>query len=435
MQTADILITDACLLSEPGTDDVVDRGYVAICGNLIAAVGSMAELGTVRAGQVIDAGGGVVMPGLVNCHCHAAMTLFRGLADDLALGEWLNGHIFPAEARHAGPEMVYRCSSLAAAEMLLSGTTMVADGYFFAAEAARAFSDAGLRAVAAQGVIDFPAPGVPDPADNVRAAARFLDTWHDRDGLVTPAVFAHSPYTCAPETLRRAKEETRRRNRPFFIHVAETGAEQSLIKNPLGTSPVKHLEALGILDPLTVCVHCVWVDGEDIDILARRGAKVVLCPQSHLKLASGTAPLADLLAAPVAVGLGTDGAASNNCLDMFREMDVCAKIQKVKTGDPVAVRAGSILRMATDRGAAVLGFGGRCGVLRAGRLADVIIVDRNNPHLSPFYGPGLLVYSARGSDVRNVIVNGRLVVRDKQLLTVDLDDVMDRVRALAGSLA
>jgi 5-methylthioadenosine/S-adenosylhomocysteine deaminase len=435
MQTTDILITDACLLPEPGTDRVVERGYVEVRGNLIAAVGSMADLGRVRARQVVDAGGGIVMPGLVNGHCHGAMTLFRGFADDLALGEWLNDHIFPAEAGHVRPEMVYRCSSLAAAEMLLSGTTMVADGYFFANEAARAFSDAGLRAVVAQGVIDFPAPGVPDPADNVRAAAGFLDAWSDRDDLVTPAVFAHSPYTCSSETLCRAKEESRRRSRPFFIHVAETGAEQSLLKDPRGTSPVRHLDALGILDPLTVCVHCVWVDGEDIAILARRGAKVVLCPQSHLKLASGTAPLTRLLAASVTVGLGTDGAASNNSLDMFREMDICAKIQKVKTGDPVAVRAGSILRMATDRGAAVLGFEGRSGVLRAGRLADLIIVDRNSPHLNPFYGPGLLVYSACGSDVSSVVVNGRLVVRDRQLLTLDLDEVMDRVRALAALLA
>ncbi|MDD3619998.1 MAG: amidohydrolase family protein, partial [Desulfobulbaceae bacterium] len=222
------MITDGFLLPEPGTDRVTERGYVAIRGSSIGAVGDMADLGTVRAREVVDAGGAVVMPGLVNCHCHAAMTLFRGLADDLALGEWLGEHIFPAESRHVNPEMVYWCSRLAAAEMLLSGTTMVADGYFFADAAARAFSETGLRAVAAQGVIDFPAPGVPDPADNVRVAARFLDAWHLRHRLVTPAVFAHSPYTCAPETLQRAKQEADRRGRLFFIHTAETQGEPSL---------------------------------------------------------------------------------------------------------------------------------------------------------------------------------------------------------------
>jgi 5-methylthioadenosine/S-adenosylhomocysteine deaminase len=358
MMTADILITDGFLLPEPGTDRVTERGYVAIRGSSIGAVGDMADLGTVRAREVVDAGGAVVMPGLVNCHCHAAMTLFRGLADDLALGEWLGEHIFPAESRHVNPEMVYWCSRLAAAEMLLSGTTMVADGYFFADAAARAFSETGLRAVAAQGVIDFPAPGVPDPADNVRVAARFLDAWHLRHRLVTPAVFAHSPYTCAPETLQRAKQEADRRGRLFFIHTAETQGEPSLIQDRRGASPVRHLDALGLLDPLTVCVHCVWVDEEDIAILARRGARAVLCPQSHLKLASGIAPFAALRAQGVVVGLGTDSAASNNSLDMFREMDVCAKVQKARTGDPVAAPAKTILRMATGEGAEVLGSGG-----------------------------------------------------------------------------
>lgn len=433
MQTADVLITDGCLLPKPGRDREVERGYVAVRGSRIAGIGAMRELGPVRAGQVIDAGGGIVMPGLVNCHCHAAMSLFRGLADDLALGKWLGEHIFPAEARHVHPEMVYWCSRLAAAEMLLSGTTMVADGYFFADHAARAFSDSGLRAVAAQGVIDFPAPGVPEPAENIRAAARFLDAWQDRDPLVTPAVFAHAPYTCGPETLRQAKAAAKRRNRPFFIHVAETRAEQSLIRDPQGPTPVRHLDALGILDSRTVCVHCVWADEEDIAVLARRRAGVVVCPQSNMKLASGTVPLTALLVRSAAVGLGTDGAASNNCLDMFREMDVCAKLQKAVTGDPVAVPADSVLRMATDGGAAVLGFD-RGGTLEPGGPADMIIVDRGRPHLTPFYGPGLLVYGASGSDVRSVLVNGRVVVRDRKVLTMDLDEVMERVRTLAAAI-
>lgn len=434
MLTPDLLLTNGMVLPEPGTATCIDPGYVAIRAGRITAVGPMAELAGVRAGQVLDARGGVVLPGLVNGHCHAAMTLFRGLADDLPLLTWLNDHIFPAEARSVNPEMVYWCTRLAAAEMLLSGTTCVADGYFCMEEAARAFAGAGLRAVAAQGVIDFPAPGVPDPAGNIAAAARFVDAWQERDPLVTPALFAHSPYTCSARTLRGAKELARSRGVPLFIHVAEIKDEQVLIRDPQGSSPVRHLDALGILDQGTVCVHCVWADREDLEILARRGTGVVICPQSHLKLASGTAPLKEMLARGLKVCLGTDGAASNNSLDLFREMDVCAKVQKVQSRDPVAVRAGEVLAMATGLGAKVLGLGGQCGELRPGALADLIVVDREQPHLQPFHGPELLVYAARGSDVRTVIVGGRLVVREGTLLTMDLAETMARVRELAGPL-
>ncbi len=429
--TPDILITNALLLREPGDGAGVERGFVAVHDGRIARLGPMAGLGDRPAATTIDAGGALLMPGLVNTHCHAAMTLFRGLADDLELAVWLNDHIFPAEAAHVNPEMVYWCSKLAAAEMILAGTTLVADGYFFAGQAARAFSETGLRAVAAQGVIDFPAPGVPEPAENIRVAARFIDDLQDLHPLVTPAVFAHSPYTCSPETLQKAKALARSRNVPFFVHVAETGQEQGLIAGARGDSPVRHLEALGILDEQTICVHCVWVDERDLDILARRRARVSICPQSHLKLASGMAPLAAMLERSITVGLGTDGAASNNGLDLFREMDICAKVQKIKTMDPVAVRAGDVLRLATRDGAAVLGFAERLGTLREGSLADLILVDLDRPHLQPFYGPDLLVYAAGGADVRSVIINGKLVMHNRQLLTIDLDETMARVRDLA----
>jgi 5-methylthioadenosine/S-adenosylhomocysteine deaminase len=433
--TADILITNAVLLPDPGSPWGTDQSYVAVKNGRITGTGPMAALDEIQAGERIDAGGALLMPGLVNTHCHGAMTLFRGLADDLELMTWLNEHIFPAEAAHVNPEMVYWCSKLAAAEMLLSGTTMVADAYFYEAEAARAFSEAGLRAVAAHGVIDFPAPGVPDPWENIRAVARFLDHWQGRDPLVTPAVFAHSPYTCSPETLIGAKALAKERGLRFFIHVAESRVEQGLIKNPRGSSPVKHLDALGILDEQTVCVHCVWVDEEDLAILARRQSKVVLCPQSHLKLASGMAPLADMLAAGIEVGLGTDGAASNNGLDMFREMDICAKVQKLRMLDPVGIRAGKVLHMATAGGAKVLAMEEGAGQLGPGSQADLVLVDLNRPHLQPFYGPDLLVYAAQGSDVTTVIVNGKIVVRDGRLLTFDLEETMRRVRELAAALS
>lgn len=430
----DFLITNAVVLPRAGSHDTIDCGFVATKNGVIKDIGPMSDIPYDTAVERIDAKGCLVMPGLVNTHCHAAMTLFRGMADDMDLPVWLNEHIFPAEAEHVKSEMVYWCSKLAAAEMLLSGTTLVADGYFYEGDAARAFADAGIRSVAAHGVIDFPAPGVPDPTENISAAARFIDEWQSQNSLVTPAVFAHSPYTCSSKTLVKAKELAVDRNVPFFIHVAETSAEQAMISDPQGPTPVKHLDALGVLDEQTICVHCVWVDEEDMDILAERGTKISICPQSHLKLASGIAPLPDMLGKGITVGLGTDGAASNNGLDLFREMDVCAKIQKLRTLDPVTVKAGKVMQMATTDGAEVIGLGSKTGTLEKGYLADLVVVDLKQPHLQPFYNPEVIVYAAGGGDVRDVIVGGRMVVRNRQLLAFDLEEILSNVRSLAQKL-
>jgi len=373
------------------------------------------------------------MPGLVNLHGHAPMTLFRGLADDLELADWLNNHIFPAEARSVNPEMAYWCALLAAAEMISSGTTLAADGYFHEHDVARAFTDAGLRAVAAQGIIDFPAPGVPDPAKNIEAAATFIQTRQQADSPVRPALFVHSPYTCSNNTLRRAKQLADTTGVQLYIHVAETEHEHTLITEPLAGSPIRHLQALGILDENTVCVHCVWTDREDLAILAGQGSPVVLCPQSHLKLASGMADLPRMLEMNIRVGLGTDGCASNNSLDMFREMDTCAKVQKLHRLDPVAVPATEVLQMATINGAAISGFPGHTGTLAPGSPADLILIDLAQPHLQPFYNADLLVYAASGADVRTVIIDGRIVMEENRLLTIDLDEVLQQVRSLAAA--
>jgi 5-methylthioadenosine/S-adenosylhomocysteine deaminase len=432
--TIDILITNGLLLPYPGSRDMIDSGFIAVNDSRIIAVGQMKDLDITTAGRKIDAGGKLVMPGLVNTHCHAAMTLFRGLADDLELTTWLHKHIFPAEAKHVNPEMVYWCTKLAAAEMILSGTTLVADGYFHEHDAARGFSDAGLRAVAAQGVIDFPAPGVPDPEKNIQTAGNFIDFWQNRDPLITPAVFTHSPYTCCPQTLRNAKKLARSKNTSLFIHLAETQHEQAMIIEPQADSPAKHLEALGILDDQTICVHSVWLNDNDLDCLQKSGAQVVTCPQSNLKLASGIAPLKNMLNKSIPVGLGTDGCASNNTLDLFREMDVCTKLQKIPTLDPVAVPASTILNISTSGGARLLGFEKDLGRLAPGNLADIILIDTNKPHLQPFYNPDLLVYSAAGADVETVIINGKIVMENRTLLTMDINKTMKEVRRLAENI-
>jgi 5-methylthioadenosine/S-adenosylhomocysteine deaminase len=429
----DIVIINAKVFAPDMPAGFAADGFVEIAAGRITALGSMARYVPPPSAEIIDAVGSLVMPGLVNGHNHAAMTLFRGMADDLPLMSWLEQHIFPAEARFVTPEMVYWCTRLAAAEMIMSGTTTVADAYFYEDEAARALVETGMRAVAAHGIIDFPAPGVPDPAENVATVARFIERWQGND-LLTPAVFAHSPYTCSSRTLVAAKELARARNVPFFIHLAETGAESGLLAGKWQGSPTAYLHSLDLLDEQTVCVHAVWLDKHDISMIAASGAAVVTCPQSNMKLAAGIAPVAELLAAGVRVGLGTDGCASNNDLDLFGEMDTCAKLHKVRALDPAAVKARDVLRMATVHGARLLGFADGGG-LAVGLPADVILIDLDQPHLTPFYSVDNLVYAAGGGDVRSVIINGRLVMSDRKILTFDVAEAMEMVVGMAAEVS
>ena len=433
---SDILIINSTLLPlAAGLPELIQHGYISILDGKIAAMGSMADFTDAGgADTVLDGSGHLVMPGLINTHTHAAMSLFRGMADDLPLMAWLHEHIFPAEARSVNADMVYWCTKLAAAEMILSGTTTVADSYFLEDSAAQAFSECGIRAVAAQGVIDFPAPGVPDPGLNVAAAAEFIERWQGKSSLVTPAVFCHSPYTCSPETLKRAKEMARRKNSKLFVHLAETRSEVEQLQAQHGASPVRYLENLGLLDKDTICVHCVWLDPSEIEILARTGTNVVTCPQSNMKLGSGIAPLQEMLKAGIPVGLGTDGCASNNRLDLFFEMDLCAKVHKVKELEPTALPAASVLKMATTEGAAALGMEKEIGTLEPGKKADVLLIDCRQPHLQPFYNPGLLVYSANGGDVATAIIDGKIVMRNRQVRSFDVEEVMTKVRKLAQNL-
>lgn len=430
-QPADLVVVNARLIQPDLAWGDGEPSYLAIRGERIVAVGPMAELPSGVATSTLDAAGCLVMPGLVNCHNHAAMTLFRGLADDLPLMAWLNDHIFPAEARFVSPEMVSWCSKLAAAEMLLSGTTTVADGYFHEEEAARAFAEAGIRAVAAQGVIDFPAPGVPNPVENVASAHRFVAAWQGRDPRITPAIFCHSPYTCGRKTLLAAKEAALAAGVRLFLHVVETAGEVAESRKRHGRTPVGYLHDLGLLDRDTVCIHGVWLDEADRAILAASGSAVVICPESQMKLASGIAPLPELLACGIAVGIGTDGCASNNDLDLFGELARCALLHKGTRLEPTVLPAASLLDLATAGGAACLGFGGQLGVLAPGALADLVVIDLAHPRLTPFYGPATLIHAGAASQVRDVIVHGEVVVRDRECLRIELAEIKAKVRELA----
>jgi 5-methylthioadenosine/S-adenosylhomocysteine deaminase len=296
----------------------------------------------------------------------------------------------------------------------------VADGYFFEAAVRQALAEAGLRAVVAQGVVDFPAPGVPDPARNLEVAQEFLDTGEEGPDRLTSTIFCHAPYTCGPETLRKAKDLTRARGVPLFLHLAETRTEVADLKRRTGLSPGAYLDRLGLLDDLTVVVHAVWLPPGDQELLAHRGVKVSHCPESNLKLAAGVAPIPALLKLGVTVGLGTDGAASNNNLDLWGEMSLAARLHKVWGSDPTLLPAPLVVALATREGAKVLGLGQTTGTLTVGKAADLMVVAVNQPHLTPLYDPySHLVYAARAADVRHVMVDGRWLLFDGRFTTLD----------------
>jgi 5-methylthioadenosine/S-adenosylhomocysteine deaminase len=433
----DCLIHNALVLTLTPGARPLPHGYVAIQDGKIAAVGQSEALPDLPpARERLNAGGALVLPGLVNTHCHAAMVWFRGLADDLPLAKWLKEFIFPAEAGWLDADKVYRGTLLAAAELIRGGITTVADGYFFEAAARQALAEAGLRAVAAQGVVDFPAPGVPDPARNLEAAQEFLDSDAAAPDRLTAAVFCHSPYTCGSETLKRAKDLTRARGVPFFLHLAETREEVAHLQRRTGQTPAAYLDHLGLLDELTVAVHAVWLPPADLDRLARRGVKVSHCPESNLKLAAGVAPIPALLRLGVTVGLGTDGAASNNNLDLWGEISLAARLHKVWGQDPTVMPAAQVVALATREGARVLGLGESTGTLAPGRAADLIVVDVDQPHLTPLYDPySHLAYAARAADVRYVMVGGRWLLWDRRLTTLDWPTLAAEIRAGRQDLA
>ncbi len=408
-----------------------ESGAVAIEGNRLVAVGASDEVKkSFRGKNQFDLAGYLLMPGLVNTHTHAAMSLFRGIGDDLPLKEWLEQVIFPAEGTFINPETVYLGTMLAAIEMLKSGTTCFCDGYFFENSAARAAIDCGIRAVLGQGILDFPSPDQPDPRQFMATAKEFLADFPEND-CIRPSLFCHAPYTCGPNTLKSIKRLCREKGILFQTHLSETFAEVEEIRKRYRQRPGMHLQSLGVLDELTLCAHGTWVNDDEIRILARTGASVSNCPESNMKLASGVAPISALLSAGVRVGLGTDGCASNNNLDLFSEMDTAAKLHKVFLDDPLAFPAGQVLAAATREGAYALGLGSEIGSLEAGKKADLIAIDLNQPHLIPLYDPvSHLVYSARGSDVAFVWVDGKQVVSGGKVLSVDEAGILAEAREM-----
>ncbi len=433
MNKADLIIKNGWILTLDDETHTYPEGFVAIAGDRIAAVGPAIDAADWEAKRQIDARGGLVMPGLVNAHTHAAMTCFRGLADDLPLMTWLNDHIFPAEA-NLKAEHVHLGTLLACAEMLLSGTTCFCDMYLFEDAVATAAHTAGIRAVVGEVLYDFPSPNYGPIKEGFRYTEMLIDKWR-HDPLITIAVEPHSPYLCSPELLQQAAELSAKNGIPLVIHVSETASEVKTIKERYGRSPVEHLAELGVLAPHLLACHCVALDETDLGLLQHHDVKVVHNPESNMKLASGIAPVPELLSRGICVALGTDGCASNNDLDMLSEMDTAAKLHKVATLDPTAVKAEAVLRMATIDGARALGLADRVGSLEVGKQADLIVIDIHQPHLTPFYHPAShLVYAARGGDVTTTIVGGQVLVENRRLTALDAEDIMERVERLARTI-
>jgi 5-methylthioadenosine/S-adenosylhomocysteine deaminase len=415
---------------------VIENGAVAVRGDRIVGVGSKAEIDRrFQPKQRLDRPDALLAPGLINTHTHAAMSLLRGIADDLRLQDWLEKYIFPAEAKNVSPEFVRWGTKLACAEMLLGGTTTFTDMYYFEDVVAESAKEAGMRGVLGETIIGFPVADAQTPADSLKLAEAFLQRFRN-DPLIVPAVAPHAIYTNSDETLKASRALANRYNAPLLIHLSETKREndEALAKRKL--SPTRALDRLGIFEGRTVAAHAVWMDSADLETLRLRHVGVAHCPSSNMKLASGVAPIVRMLSLGIVVGLGPDGpAGSNNDLDMFEEMDLAAKLQKVSTMDPQSLPATMAFEMATMGGARVLGLQREIGSLETGKRADMISVRLDQPHAVPLYEPvSQLVYALKASDVRDVMVNGKTVMRDRQILTLDLKQVLAKAEELQAKV-
>ena len=432
---ADLIVYNATVVTMDASSRVIPRGAVAIRGNSIVAVDTAEAIASLYVGKdTLDAGGQIVMPGLINTHTHAPMVLYRGLADDLALMEWLEKYIFPAEAKTVTREFVRAGTRLAALEMIGSGTTTYTDMYYFEEEIARVTREAGLRGVLGQTIIQFPVADAKTPAEGLARTEAFLKEFA-ADELIVPAIAPHAMYTLDADTLKAARAMADRHAAPVLIHLAETSDEANTSQVKHKRSPTAYLESLNFWGPRSLAAHAVWMSTEDIQILARRGVAVSHNPESNMKLASGTAKVPEMRAAKIPVGLGTDGAASNNDLDMFEAMRQAALLHKLVSGDPRMLPAGEVLAMATIEGARALKMDDRIGSLETGKRADLIIVSMAGARQTPMYDPiSHLVYVARGSDVDTTIVNGKVLMQNRRMLTLKEEDVIREANVWAAKV-
>ena len=436
-ESSDLIVTARYVVTMDAQQQVIEDGAVAIRGERIQAVGKRADIDKrYSAAQRIDKGEAIVMPGLINTHAHAAMSLFRGIADDMNLQDWLTKFIFPAEKKNISAEFVRWGTRLACLEMLRGGITTYTDMYYFEDMVAATTREAGMRGVLGETVIGFPVNDAPTPAAAMKLAEGFIRNYH-HDSLITAAIAPHAPYTNSDETLKSCRTLALRYNAPILIHLSETKKENDDSLRDHKMTPTQRLDSLGFFRGRTIAAHGVWLTDSDIEILKKNNTGVAHCPSSNMKLASGAAPVVKMLERGLNVGLGTDGpAGSNNDFDLFEEMDLAAKLQKLTTKDPRALPAKTAVAMATIMGAKVLGMEKEIGSLEPGKRADVISVRVDRAHALPMYDVySELVYALKSSDVTDVVVNGRIVVKDAKCLTIDAATTLAKAREYGLKIA
>jgi 5-methylthioadenosine/S-adenosylhomocysteine deaminase len=436
----DLFISGGTVVTMDAEFRVIEDGAVAIEGDAITGIGKRAELETKARGakKTIDARGTLVLPGMINGHAHAAMSLFRGVAEDHSLDDWLQRYIFPAEARNVTEDFVFWGTRLGVLEMLRGGVTTYADMYYFEDVVARVTKEAGMRGVLGETILDFAAPDHKTPAAALAYTQKYIERWKG-DPLITPAIAPHSIYTLSTETLKSTAALARANGAPILMHIAEAPFESELSRAKHGGSPVNYLERIGLLGADVVGAHCVWVDATDISTLLRRGVGTVHNPSSNMKLASGVMPVVDLLTAGVPVGLATDSAASNNNQDLFQEMNVAAKLQKVTRMDPRALPARQVVEMATIGGARALHLDKQIGSLEVGKQADVVLIGTGATHSTPMYNVySQLVYALNAHDVLTVVIAGKIVMEVRVMMTMDKPAILAKAheyqRKVAASL-
>lgn len=428
---ADIVIKNGMVLTMDEKLTLYEKADLAIKDSKIVDIFPQTKY---QGKKVIDGEGKLVMPGLINCHTHAAMVMMRGLADDMPLDVWWQKFIFPIEKKLLNPEFVRIGAGLAAIEMIKSGTTAFSDMYYYEDAAAQVCKQIGIRCFLGEGVLDFPSPDAKNAEETFKIIEGLYEKW-GKDPIIQLEVAPHAPYSCGKENLLKSKSLADKLGLPLHIHVSETAGEVAEFRQKHGLSPVGFLEKIGFLSEKVKAVHCVHLSHDDMKILKRYDVKVAHCQESNMKLASGTAPIVELMDEGVTVGLGTDGAASNNNLDMFDEMDSVAKYHKAVRSDPTVMDAKTVVKMATRDGAKVMLKEKEIGSLEVGKTADIILIDLDRPHLTPLYNIySHLVYSAGGSEVDTVIINGKLIMENREILTIDEDEIIDEANHLAKKI-
>ncbi|HLY27004.1 MAG TPA: amidohydrolase family protein [Aggregatilineales bacterium] len=440
MEHVDKIIKDGVVLTMNSAFDKFVDGAVAVRGDAIVAVGEAADIiQRYEADEVVSCPDQIIMPGLVNAHTHVPMTLLRGVADDLRLDVWLMGYVMPTEQEFVNPQFCRLGTTLACAEMIRSGITMFADMYYFESDVAEATAKAGMRGVLGQSILKFPTPDADSFDESLAYTRKFIEQWKGHP-LIVPAVAPHAPYTCTDEILSACAVLAREYDVPLLIHLAETKLEVENSRTEFGMPVIPRVKKLEVLNAKTLAAHCVHVDSGEIRTLFNHNTGVAHCPTSNLKLASGIAPVKEMLERELNVGIGTDGPASNNDLDMFEEMRLAAILAKGATNDPVVLPAKQALTMATRLGAQAMHQGSLTGSLEVGKRADLIAVDRHTLHSSPAFERdrdsiySQIVYATKSTDVRHVMVNGAWLMRDRALLTIDVESTLKEAQAVARKI-